>query len=301
MSDVVKIIEMLQKKLDKYRDCGLKETPTRTNFIDPLLTALGWNCADNDEVAQEYSTFDTKSADYAMRINRKLVLVLEAKQLFADLEEPKSITQVVNYANNEGIEWGVLTNGVRYRVYKATEIASAPEKLLFDVTIDPCDPKCLPVAQIASKLEPLSKTSMANGVLDKLSTEIFPARKVRKVLRKLFGKPPPPLILLIRDALDDKSVTPSQIQQALGRIDPVESTTCGCAIAPAPDKEKPTKFGELIQYSEDHHTKGKPSEVIELYHGLDRLCQSLCPRQRNARLHGHVREVVSRKSNLLLR
>lgn len=64
------------------------------------------------------------------------MFLLEAKQLGDVLDDVKSITQVVGYAANDGIDWCVLTNAVRYKVYRASEKASAPEKLLFEVSID---------------------------------------------------------------------------------------------------------------------------------------------------------------------
>lgn len=59
-----------------------------------------------------------------MKINRKPVFLLEAKQLTDPLDDVKSITRVVGYAANDGIEWCVLTNGVRYKIFKASEKAS---------------------------------------------------------------------------------------------------------------------------------------------------------------------------------
>jgi len=46
-------------------------------------------------------------------------------QIGDPLDDVKSITQVVGYAANDGIEWCVLTSGVRYKVYKASEKARA--------------------------------------------------------------------------------------------------------------------------------------------------------------------------------
>jgi hypothetical protein len=137
MKNVEKSIDTLRAQLERHRPSGLKEYPTRTIFIDPLLLALGWDVRDPDEVELEYPTVDGKSVDYAMKINRKVVFLLEAKQLGDALDDVKSITQVVGYAANDGIDWCVLTNGVRYKVYRASEKASAPEKLLFEVSIDP--------------------------------------------------------------------------------------------------------------------------------------------------------------------
>lgn len=278
MKDVVKVIETLRAQLERHKQSGLKEYPTRTIFVDPLLSTLGWDVRDPDEVELEYPTIDGKSVDYAMKINRKPVFLLEAKQLSDPLDDVKSITQVVGYAANDGIEWCVLTNGVRYKIYKASERASAPDKLLFEVSIDPRDSAGLSVEQIAAQLSRLSRDSLAQGVLDKLGTEIFTSGKVRKALDRLFIDAPQPLIRLIRKAIGDNSVTPSQIQQALGRIwDSGKSTGVTLVEHPRASKEKRPKPRKSAEYPEGHHTEGKPNEVIELYRGLDRLCQDLAP------------------------
>src|SRR5512137_1493716 len=114
MKDLKKRIEELQSQLRKHRRSGLKELPTRTIFIDPLLGALGWDVRDPDEVELEYPTVDGKAVDYALKINKKAVALVEAKALNDLLDDVKSITQVVGYAANDGVEWCVLTNGVKY-------------------------------------------------------------------------------------------------------------------------------------------------------------------------------------------
>jgi hypothetical protein len=278
MKNVEKCIETLRAQLERHRHSGLKEYPTRTIFIDPLLLALEWDVRDPDEVELEYPTVDGKSVDYAMKINRKVVLLLEAKQLEDPLDDVKSITQVVGYAANDGIEWCVLTNGVRYKVYKASERASAPDKLLFEVSIDPRDSSGLSVEQIAAQLSRLSRESLAQGVLDKLGAEIFTTGKVRKALDRLFLEVPQPLIRLIRKTIGDSSVTPSQIQQALGRIWDGGKSTAVSAMEPKEKRqEKRPTDRPTAEYSETHHIEGKPSEVVELYRALDRICQDVAP------------------------
>ena len=276
MKGIEKCIESLRTQLERHHGKGLKEYPTRTIFIDPLLQALNWDVRDPDEVELEYPTVDGKSVDYAMKINRKVVLLLEAKQLEDPLDDVKSVTQVVGYAANDGIEWCVLTNGARYKVYRASERASAPEKLLFEASIDPRDSQGQSIEQIAAQLNRLSKDSFAEGVLDRLGTEIFTTGKVRKALDRLFAETPSTFVRLVRKAMGDDSVTPSQIQQALGRIwhasPPVQVRTELKAIRP----ERPVGR-RASPYTEAHHTLGKPSEVVELYRGLDRLCQDLAP------------------------
>jgi len=279
MKEIAKCIQALRLQLERHRKGGLKEYPTRIIFIDPLLGALGWDVRDPDEVALEHPTVDGKSVDYAMKVNRKVVLHLEAKQLGDPLDDVKSITQVVGYAANDGIEWCVLTNGVRYKVYKASEKASAPDKLLFEVSVDPDDSDGLTVEELAKQFSRLSRDSLAAGRLDQLGTEIFTTGKVRKALDRLFTEASPSLIRLIRKTMGDTSVTPSQIEQALRRIWDVGKATPPPAIVESalPRKQKKGPQRPSSEYTETHHTEGKPNEVIELYRGLDRFCQDLAP------------------------
>ena len=71
MKDLKKRVEELQAQLKKHRRSGLKELPTRTIFIDPLLISLGWDVRDPDEVELEYPTIDGKAVDYALKINNQ--------------------------------------------------------------------------------------------------------------------------------------------------------------------------------------------------------------------------------------
>jgi predicted transport protein len=276
MKAIEKCIESLRAQLVRQHGKGMKEYPTRTIFIDPLLQALNWDVRDPDEVELEYPTVDARSVDYAMKINRKVVLLLEAKQLDDPLDDVKSITQVVGYAANDGIEWCVLTNGVRYKVYRTSERASAPEKLMFEASIDPRDSQGLSIEQVAAQLNRLSKDSLAAGVLDRLGTEIFTTAKVRKALDRLFVEIPGGFVRLVRKAIGDDSVTPMQIQQALGRIWHA-GTPAPRGVEPKTIRRERRIERRESQYTEEHHTMGKPSEVVELYRGLDRVCQDLAP------------------------
>ena len=100
MNKLIQMIEMIRQKLPGLRRHSLKETPTRTIVIDPLLESLGWDVRDPDEVQLEYPTVDGKSVDYALKINKKPILLVEAKALEDTLEDVKAVTQVVGYAAN---------------------------------------------------------------------------------------------------------------------------------------------------------------------------------------------------------
>ena len=282
MKDLKKRVEELQSQLKKHRRSSLKELPTRTIFIDPLLVSLGWDVRDPDEVELEFPTIDGKAVDYALRINKKIVALVEAKALNDPLDDVKSITQVVGYAANDGIEWCVLTNGIKYKVYSSSQRATAPDKLLFEVSIDPESDPDRSVEQIVLHLGRLSRDSMARGVLDELGEEIFTNAKVRKALDKLFVEQDDALVRIVRKTMGDDSITPSQIRSALTRIWRGESPDTATRTSTAARRVKNSKASttrERLEYDEAHHTADKPIEVIELYRALDRICQDIAPGQ----------------------
>ena len=91
MKELKKRIEELQVQLKKHRRSNLKELPTRTIFVDQLLGSLGWDVRDPDEVELEYPTIDGKAVDYALKINKKPVILLEAKALDDPLDDVKAV------------------------------------------------------------------------------------------------------------------------------------------------------------------------------------------------------------------
>jgi hypothetical protein len=207
---------------------------------------------------------------------------MEAKQLNDPLTDVKDITQTVGYASNNGVEWCVLTNGIRYKIYKSSEPTPAPEKLLFEVSLDPLDNGGLSTDQIASRLSRLSKDSLGSGLLDQLGEEIFTTAKVRKALDTLFTDPPAVLLRAVRKAINDTTLTPKQIRRVLPRIwqgQPAQEPSLSHAPPATQKKGSRRKGGESVDYGESHHTREKPKEVVELYRALDRLCQDMAPGQ----------------------
>ena len=279
MNAIISCIENLRLKWDKHRKDDLKEYPTRTIFIDPLLQALGWDVRDPEEVELEYPTIDGKSVDYAPKINHKPVLFIEAKPLNDPLTDVKSITQVVGYAANGGVEWCILTNGVTYKVYRSTEKAEAPDKLLFEISLNPKETEGMPIEQVAEQFARFSRDAMAKGLLDEIGEQIFTTGKIRKALDKLFRDPPNTLIRLIRSAIEDDALKPTQVKKALTRL---WAQTSEVEISPTYERSIETisagKTGvRSKEYGEEYHIKGKPKEVVELFRTIDKFCRELDP------------------------
>ncbi|GAB6184944.1 hypothetical protein [Thermopirellula anaerolimosa] len=293
MEKLIQTILAIRQKLPALRTQGLKETPTRTILIDPLLQALGWDVRDPDEVELEYPTVDGKSVDYALKLNKNPVLLVEAKALGDALEYVKAVTQVVGYAANNGIAWCILTNGILWRVYRSMEQCPAPEKLMFEVNIAPDTSEAMSVEQIARLMWRFSREEMARGTLDALGEQTFTDGKVRKALECLMLNPPNKLLKLLRDAIGDTTLSPPRIKDSLARIlgqlppmgGTAVSTTPQVAEAPRPGRSAAAKRAWKTRkatrgespYDEAHHLSGKPQEAVSLYRTIDQLCVSLEP------------------------
>jgi predicted transport protein len=275
MDAIVSCIESLRLKLESHRRAGLKEYPTRVIFIDPMLQVLGWDVTDPDEAVLEYTTIDGRSVDYALMLNRKPAAFVEAKPLDDALADVKSITQVVSYAANAGVDWCVLTNGVTYRVYRSTEKVRAPDKLLFEVSLDPKETEGLSTRQVAARFARLSRNAIAEGLLDEIGEQVFTTAKIRKALEKLFVDPPNSFVRLIRSRVGDDSVKPAQIRDALKRL---WAQTAEVEIPRIREYvSKPTRKHKGKDYTEQHHTEGMPLEIVELYRVIDGFCRELEP------------------------
>ncbi len=173
-------IESLQTKLERHKRFGLRETPTRTIFIDPLLQALGWDVTNWDEVELEYPTAGGKSVDYALKLDDRPVLFVEAKPLGTATDDPGAVAEVIGSAVSGEVKWCILTNGISYAVYRALDKGAASESKLFEVSIDPSENGGISNHELGERLSRFSKASMAHDVLDRLADETLSKTKSRK-------------------------------------------------------------------------------------------------------------------------
>ncbi len=292
MNKLLQVIETLRSKIDGLRRHELKETPTRTIVIDPLLEALGWDVRDPDEVQLEYPTVDGKSVDYGLKLNRKCVLLVEAKAFDDPLTDVKAITQIVNYDNSDGIVWCILTNGLTWKVYRSIENCPAPEKLMYEVSIDPRDSEGMSVQQIAQQMWRFSREEIAKGALDTLGEQTFTDGKVRKALDTIMAAAPRSFLNVVRETTGDQTITPQQVKESLSRI--WQGSAPDVAIPADGSSGTDKSAGDRTEgakkawrtrraaksespYDEAHHITGKPKEVVELYRSVDRLCLSMGP------------------------
>ena len=114
LDDLKETIETLRERIQAHRAyLAGNETRTRQVLIDPMIRTLGWDVGDPDSVELEYG-IKRKWADYALMGSGGPIAVIEAKSLGTPLNDDVMM-QVLNYANTDGIDYMVVTNGDRGR------------------------------------------------------------------------------------------------------------------------------------------------------------------------------------------
>lgn len=274
MDSLTTTIGDIQRQLPKLRANKLKETDTRTKVINRLLSALGWNIHDCDSVAEEFPTVDGNEVDYALKLDGEPVVFVEAKRLNDSLNNIKEVTQVLNYATNANVAWCVLTNGIKWQVFKTHRRVKAQEKILFEIDLDPQTNGGEAAASLATRLGLLSRESLAKGMLEEMGNRIFLDSKVSAILANLLEIPHPQLLKTVSAQLADydADIKPKQVKASLQRF-ASRLVTPPCEKSPNEPPRKPHK--PTSPFSESHYLKGRPVLVVALYRELERFCQSI--------------------------
>ena len=99
----------------------MKELGTRYYIIDPVLRALGWQLNDPDQCRfeewRERRDQENKGQmDYALHVDGRAVVLIEAKSLSTGLNGYSQENQLASY-KRDGEVVGVLTNGQEWYFY----------------------------------------------------------------------------------------------------------------------------------------------------------------------------------------
>ncbi len=98
----------------RARDCN--ESDTVVIVTDILADLFGYD--KYTEITSEYSIRGTY-CDLVVKISDVIRIVIEIKAIGTDFRDTH-IKQAVDYAANQGVDWVILTNGVKWRIYRVT-------------------------------------------------------------------------------------------------------------------------------------------------------------------------------------
>jgi hypothetical protein len=186
------------------RNQKMNEPNTKEKIIRPFIEILGWDTS-SDDVELEFSIqlgTSTAHADYALMVDNKPFLFIEAKGLDNDIQE-SHIKQVISYCLVERVNWCIITNGNELRVYNSKWGKNPEDCLFFMTSVKRYDQDC-------DKILLLEKDSIINGELDKKASEMIVGKKILKafkehqedIVKKVSN------LIKIHTGLDKKVITP---------------------------------------------------------------------------------------------
>ena len=111
----------------KARDVG--ETDTVTIVKDMLADVFGYD--KYSELTSEFAIRGTY-CDLAIKLDGKLSTLNEVKAIGIELKEAH-VKQAVDYAANQGVDWVLLTNGIRWCVYHVIFTRPISQELVVDI------------------------------------------------------------------------------------------------------------------------------------------------------------------------
>lgn len=117
-----KLNEFTQRIKKLKKSIGTEEA-TKTSLIMPFFSLLGYDVFNPNEFSPEY-TADVgikkgEKVDYAITIDDKLTMLVEAKSVNENLQKHGS--QLFRYFGTTTAKIGILTNGIKYKFYTDLE------------------------------------------------------------------------------------------------------------------------------------------------------------------------------------
>lgn len=135
--DFDKIHDLASKMPDKV-DKIQNEDAAKMAFVQPFISALGYDTSDPDEVRPEYPIFESgkknEYADYAILRDGEPIILIECKWNEKDisvLNDKEYHIQLNKYYNITPAKFGILTNGIIYKFYSDFENKNKMDKLPF--------------------------------------------------------------------------------------------------------------------------------------------------------------------------
>ena len=188
------------------------------------------------------------------------------------------MAQTINYANNDGVLWCVLTNGVRWSVYKTNEPVAMDRKLLLEIDLaEETDS----TSEKAKLLSLISREAVEAGQLDNFGERVFTDARVRAALESLALDAPETLIRAVGSRLEGPDVQADAIRRSLARILDFKLPQ-QTGDEPQPSKGAKTVVGPPApprgqEYELERHLGGKSALIRELFEELDKFAFTLGP------------------------
>ena len=261
LDDLKETIETLSARIQAHRPyLEGYETRTRQALIDPMLRALGWNVENPKSVELEYG-IDRKWADYALMGSERPIAVIEAKTLGTELNNNVKM-QVLNYANTDGIDYMVVTNGDHWQMFDVFKRGQLGDRILMEFQLTRDKPYVCALRALG-----MWRPNLASGEPKKAVAPVMV-----KPSHEESGPPtpePPPTVPSIR-------------QKAVGQSNGGQDQDCWMPLTSLEmeSNQKPPayiKFPDLSEKPVGRGWVGLVASIVEYLLEMDKISAETCP------------------------
>lgn len=167
--------------LNLDRIISFDEAKTKQAVVLKVLSLLGWDTFNIDEITPEYSV-GGRRVDYSLRTSNMNRVFIEVKRIGEELEIHQE--QLLNYAFQEGVKLAILTNGVTWWFYLPLHEGSWMQRKFYTIDILLQDPE-----DIVSKfVDFLARENVASGTAIENAEVIYKGQQRQNILRETLPK-----------------------------------------------------------------------------------------------------------------
>lgn len=157
-------IKRFQPIILAAKNKDINESDTVVVITDMLQEIFGYD--KYTEITSEYNIKKT-FCDLAIKIDGKLRMLIECKAIGIDLKEDH-IKQAVDYGANAGIDWIILTNGLKWKIFRILFSKPIEKELVYEFDITTLNIKKVNDLEL---LYYISKEALGKSVLDDYRTQ----------------------------------------------------------------------------------------------------------------------------------
>ena len=157
------------------------EAETKQEIIVRILSFLGWDIFNTDEVKPEYSVGGEK-VDYSLRIGDTNKVFIEVKKIGEELEKHQE--QLLSYSYKQGVRFSILSNGITWWFYLPWQEGSWEQRKFYTVDIFQQESE-----DISSKfVDLLSKDNIRSGKAIQNAEAIYKGKQKLNILKETLPK-----------------------------------------------------------------------------------------------------------------
>lgn len=203
-------LKQLAERVDKLKTSISTEEATKNAFIMPFINMLGYDVFNPLEVVPEYTcdigTKKGEKIDYAIFKDGEPVILIECKQWDKNLVLHEN--QLLRYFNVSRAKFGILTNGIVYKIYTDLEKSNVMDsKPFFEVNLLDLDERLI------DEIKKFHKSYFDVDNIMNTASEMKYTNQIKQIVNSEFSSPSPELVKYFTKQVYDGTITSKVLEQ----------------------------------------------------------------------------------------